>query len=330
MWYTLLTNGGKMLFLLRERKRLMKQICVALILLVTAFICGASLTLRVRALGQDSGCFQSSEPSIPGLQTLNDPETPEQPVYVYSLSPFKNVVPEAAYRKYDLEDALDLETAEKLRAILENAYPYKDLKTLEIQANRYLQSQGLQWIENLSLEEAIQAAQKAIYEAGEEASEDPEGALADLNSQLLYRYFQSLAPERARYDTVSDSTLTSAACTERREADGSFTYFLTVQVDTTVSKQDSLTLAAACGEEIQSQFILETGTYTFTFQNVSEPRDVTLELAGKQYSSDVCFFDSQSPEDADLVGFDSGMYPVYAKCVLTPPFDAVPEEAEDE
>lgn len=265
------------------------------------------------------------------LQSVKDTSRNDTLVPAYSLYPGETPVPDTACRRVDLEDGnMDAALARRLRAVVQASYPAKDVHSVQIAANTWLRENSLPGILELQAGEAVLAAQAAVWTltSGEEdayiktlegSGKNPD---TEQNVRSLYAYLLSRPEEAARYDTVSGWSLTEGSAIYRQDEDGVKTVTVSVRVDTTVSRQDLLTVSALWGGKAQSQLVTGAGEYSFTFRGTETAGEVLTALSGQQYGSDVYLLLGRQPEGPALITCHSGMYPVYTET----PIPLTPEE----
>lgn len=252
------------------------------------------------------------------------------------------------YRRVSLEDSgcFSDETAGKLRSVVQWSYPHKDTAAIQAGANPWLQSHGLPEIRQLQSGEAVLATQLALWEltnqgrfsvnrylSGWEDMTTPgwknhlkkvtnpdmakQALTGDSSSNVegLYRYLCSLKPAAPGCETVSDATLQDPVYSAVKEPDGSYTVTVSVDVRTTVGKQDDLTLRAECGGQVVEQPVTEAGSCTLCFSGLTARPEVTLEITGTQHGGDVYLFEGDSHK---LLGFDDSVLPVHARLLIKP------------
>lgn len=267
------------------------------------------------------------------MHCLKDTSRTDAPIPAYSLFPGESPASDMTCRRVDLEDGnLDAALARRLRAVVQASYPEKDVSSVQIAANTWLRERELPELQELQAGEAILAAQAAIWTltSGEtdvyikslEGTGKAPGA--ERNVRSLYAYLLARPEEAARYDTVSPRSVPEASAIFRQEKDGVKTVTVSVRVDTTVSRQDLLTVSVLWGGRTQSQLVTGAGEYDFTFRGTEEEGEVLAALSGQQYGSDVYLLLGDRPEGPALITCHSGMYPVYTEKTIP----LIPEETQ--
>lgn len=256
------------------------------------------------------------------------------------------------YRRINLEETTYFESsaAGKIRAVVLNSFPRKEVKVIQVRANAWLRRQGKPEITGLQSGEALLATQAAIWKlAGGErytidslysGSVDLEAAsqngyLGEVidkhmegqqetentaqNVRSLFDYLCNLEAEAPRYDIISEAVFENPVYTGEKEKDGTYTVAVSITLNIPVGKRDSLTVSAACGSWIQDQPVSNAGEYHFLFQGMSGELPVVMEISGEQYGGDVYLFDAEGGHDVSqpLVGYDSSRLPVHAQVTLT-------------
>lgn len=268
-------------------------------------------------------------------------------VTAYSADAAAEVRPGARYRRLNLEDSTYFSDAAagKLRAIVEESFPYLGLEDVQERANGWLESMGMLEIENLQSGEAILAAQIAIWKVAmghsysvnalfdgctdlgeyqsavvyrEELSQQITDS-TEKNIESLYTYFFNLEPAAPAISLISDASITRTVYSCVQE-DGGYTAAVSVTIQAEIREKDNLTLTASCGEETQAQPLMEAGEYAFTFTGLTQRSAVRLEIYGSQCGGDVYLFDAQGERESSqtLLGYDDSVMPVYCERVLTP------------
>ncbi len=268
----------------------------------------------------------------------------------FSADAAADMVPNTRYRRINLEDSgyFSRQDAMRIRAVVQNAFPRKTEAAVQLQANAWLERQGLAQIQQLQSGEVILAAQSAIWKIahGEDfviqsfysgsMADAGDGELAKVidaamqrqtptshtpqNVASLYAYFSSLEGEGKRCDVLSEKSFSDPSYTWEREADGSYTIRAAVRVTTAVTREDSLWISADCAGQTQSQALTAAGECRFTFRGVPELSKVCVEAWGEQSGWDVFLFDAEGEQEASetLTGYDGGTFPVYGQIVITP------------
>lgn len=257
------------------------------------------------------------------------------------------------YRRINLEDSTYAGgAAGKIRAVVLKSYPRVDVSSIEAAANQYLRAWGLPEITGLQSGEAILATQIAIWKLangkhytintffagmqdlnadwlGDYLSSDvvytdnttqTETENTAQNIESLYTYLYNLDPVGPMYDAVSESSFEKPVYSAVKAEDGTYTIKVSVNINTRIGEGDSLTLTAACGEDVISQAVTEAGTHTVTFTGLSDRLAVKLELNGYQNGGDVYLFDAEGERSASqsMVGYDNSLLPVHGELNVTP------------
>ena len=256
---------------------------------------------------------------------------------------------DTTYRRINLEDSTYYVgwAAGKVRAVVLNSFPYKDLEAVQTRANSWLRGQGLPEITQLQTGEAILATQIAIWKLANadhytinqhfsemmsmsdsmlartiytDVSAETESEYTSQNVESLFEYLCNLDAESPRYDAVSEASLEKPVYTAVKESDGTYTVTVKVSVNTTVGESDTLTLSATCGDLIENQSVNAAGEYMFTFQGLADREEVKVEINGYQCGGDVYLFDTLGERDASqtLVGYDDSILPVHGEITVTP------------
>lgn len=269
-----------------------------------------------------------------------------QSIAAYSADPAGQ--PADAYRRVNLEDTgrFDALTAGKIRAVVLNTYPCREVPALQTAANAWLRGRGLEEIRELQSGETVLAAQLALWQLA-----DPEGvtvrqyvsgwedmttaawrdcrnktADADMLSQkptewtawnveALYRFYAGLSPAEPGLETVSEAALANPEYITLQQSDGTYTVTVSVDIQTDVGARDELTLTAFCGSLTNAQAVPAAGTYSVCFDGLTERPEVKLVLSGIQHGGDVYLFEG---EGRSLVGFDDSLLPVRGELTVKP------------
>lgn len=255
----------------------------------------------------------------------------------------------ATYRRINLEDSTYYQggAAGKIRAVVLNSFPRKNIDAIQARANSWLRGQGQPEIVDLQSGEAILATQTAIWElangdhytvdsyyAGRTSlSESHLASVVDTstadqletdytaqNVESLYNYLTSLDAIGPQYDAVSEASLENPVYTAVKASDGTYTVTVRVDVNTRIGENDTLTLSATCGDLVQNQMVAEAAEYEFVFEGLADREAVKLELNGYQCGGDVYLFDALGERDASqtLVGYDDSKLPVHGEVTVTP------------
>ena len=276
-------------------------------------------------------------------------EKPTISIAVYCIDAGMDIQENVSYRAVNLEDGtgLDEDTAGKIRAILTQSFPRKNVRAIQARANAWLRCQGLPQIRNLQSAEAILATQAAIWTltggegdtihslysgqmpmeqrdlqillgktAEDDTSMQRETAYTAANVESLFRYFCSLAPEEPRCELLPGKVFQRPVCTIQEQRKETSTVTVHFFLDLKTNFRSRLVLSASCDGEIQSRTVSEAGEYEFVFQSRSENPEIILELTGEQYTNDVYLFLSEQIESQAFAGFSSGMVPVHSQTVL--------------
>lgn len=269
-----------------------------------------------------------------------------QSIAAYSAEPAGQ--PADTYRRVNLEDTgrFDALTAGKIRAVVLNTYPCREVPALQTAANAWLRGRGLEEIRELQSGETVLAAQLALWQLA-----DPEGvtvrqyvsgwedmttaawrdcrnktADADMLSQkptewtawnveALYRFYAGLSPAEPGLETVSEAALANPEYITLQQSDGTYTVTVSVDIQTDVGARDELTLTAFCGSLTYAQAVPAAGTYSVRFDGLTERPEVRLVLSGIQHGGDVYLFEG---EGRSLVGFDDSLLPVRGELTVKP------------
>ena len=253
----------------------------------------------------------------------------------------------SSYRRINLEDSTFHESgaAARLRSVILNSFPYiQDVSTIEAAANAWLNTNGETAISGLQIGEAMLATQQAIWAIthGDKytirshytgcGTYDGSGAVYQINADEtetensgdnilgLYTYLTNLKGMAPLDDAVSESTFEDVVYSAVKESDGTYTITVNFRVNTTVGSGDSMTLSAACGDQVQSQDLLSGGSYSFTFTGLTDRQEVTLEINGYQVGGDVYLFDAAGDRisSQSMIGYDDSTLPVHGEVVATP------------
>ncbi len=287
-----------------------------------------------------------SAPQI--FRLVNTQEDGGSPVAAYCADASARIRSGESYRRINLEDSSYFSdtVAGKLRAIVRQAYPQREIEDIQTAANLWLHARELPEIQELQSGEAILAAQIAIWKLTassgytvhalyggvmdltgysgsvtslQELNQHPTGYTAG-NIESLYTYFCNLEPAAPAAVLVSDASITRTVYTCGMSPEGSYTASVTVDVSVSLGEEDALTLTAACGDQRQEQPLTGSGMYTFTFTELPERSAVNLEIKGMQYGEDVFLFDGEGERESTqtLLGWHSGKLPVSCQRTLTP------------
>ena len=264
-----------------------------------------------------------------------------------------------SYRRTNLEDCTfyDDETAGRIRAIFLHSFPYlKDMTAIESSVNAWLTETGDHYtaVSGLTGAEAITATQIAIwviangedvelgsaYYYSEPYTEEEligeavysKDAYVDCtensrdttgnNIRMLYDYLISLSPAAPAQQAISDTSFVSTdmAAVPRSTGEG-YQLSVTATVNAVVNEGDALTLTAILGDQKLSTALTDgEQTYTFVFENVTDPQPVTLEINGYQTVADVFLFDANGDRSGSqsMVAYDDSRLPVHAETVVEP------------
>lgn len=268
-------------------------------------------------------------------------------IAVYCTDVDTNTSSGSNYRRINLEDSTYHASgaAARLRAVILNSFPYvQDLSVITGAANSWLSANGETAIEDLQIGEAMLATQQAIWSIthGDNYtikdhyttcySYDGSGSVYTINADEtetihtesnivgLFNYLMNLDGMAPMDDAVSEATFENVAYSAVKESDGTYTITVSFKVNTVVGAGDALTLSATCGEETQAQDLTSGGSYSFTFEGVSDRIEVTLEINGYQVGGDVYLFDAVGDRTSSqsMIGYDDSCLPVYGKVVASP------------
>ncbi len=261
------------------------------------------------------------------------------------------------YRRTNLEDCTfyDDTTAGRIRAIFLNSFPYlKDMAAIEASVNAWLAETGDHYtaVSGLTGAEAITATQIAIWvvangedvELGSpyyysepstaeeligevvyskdtyvDCTEDARDTTAN-NIQMLYDYLTALAPVAPAQQAISGASFTGTDMVAVAGSEG-YQISVTAGVNAVVNEGDALTLTAALGDQKLTTALTDgEQTYTFVFEDVTEPQPVTLEINGYQTVADVFLFDANGDRSGSqsMVAYDDSRLPVHAETVVEP------------
>lgn len=266
---------------------------------------------------------------------------------VYCTDVDTNTTSGSSYRRINLEDSTYHATgaAARLRAVILSSFPYiQEVSAIEASANIWLNANGETAIEGLQIGEAMVATQQAIWSIthgskytivnhysgfggydGAKAvyqinSEEIETEYSGDNIEALYNYLVNLKGMAPLDDAVSESTFENVVYSAAKNEDGTYTITATFTVNTTVGTGDALNLSASCDGQVQSVELLSGGQYAFTFENVSDRKEVKLEINGYQVGGDVYLFDATGDRDTSqsMIGYDNSRLPVHGEVVATP------------
>lgn len=251
------------------------------------------------------------------------------------------------YRRINLEDSTYHASgaAARLRAVILNSFPYiQDMSVITAAANTWLEANGEKAIENLQIGEAMLATQQAIWEIThgdsytvlepftECGTYDGSDAVYTINSEEkatnntkdnitgLYQYFLSLDGMAPQDDAVSEYTFENVTYHVVKEENGTYTITAEFDVNTTVDSGDQLTLSASCNGEVKSVALLQGGTYSFTFEGMTEQKEINLQINGYQTGGDVYLFDSEGDRSnaQSMIGYDNSCLPVHGEATASP------------
>lgn len=250
------------------------------------------------------------------------------------------------YRRINLEDSQYHETdaPARLRSVVLNTFPYISVEQVAVNANAVL---GEGTIRELTQGEVISATQQAIWEIthGNKYNVDQhygsiremdaydlsefvypesleacvEGVYTASNIENLYNYFLGLAGTAPMADAASEYSITDLRYDAVRQEDGTYTVTASYNIDASFSGEDSLTLTATCGDQVQSN-PLTAGQGAVTFTGLDDRKEVKLVISGYQTGGDVYLFDAMGDRTTSqsMVGYDSTTLPVYAEVIATP------------
>lgn len=285
---------------------------------------------------------------LPGKSGIG--EKPYGSAAAYCIDAAMDIRDNARYRLGNLEDSgcFDEETAGKIRAVLVQSFPQKNVRAIQARANVWLRRHGLPQIQDLQSAEAILAAQAAIWKltgkdqyliqalysgtmeptaadlwamldktAVDEPSLCAETAFTASNVESLFSYLCNLPPEGGRNALVSVGTFRETVFTSQREENGTLTVTARVMVEWEPDFRDRLTIVASCGDQFRQQELTQTGEYIFTFSGLPDGASVTAEISGEQYANDVYLFAPEYADSQPMAGFYSGMVPVQCRMVIT-------------
>lgn len=269
-------------------------------------------------------------------------------IAAYSMGASAEFRENTSYRRLALETSFSGETAGKLRAVVLNGYPGRDVGELQYRANSWLREKGLPEIMELQSGEAILATQIAVWQlaGGKQYTiVEPYYGWKDLttaswknylknvvhtetvyqqpsehsawNVEGLFRYLYNLESVEQKYDAVSEASLEDPVYSAVKEENGTYTVTASVCVNTTVSEGDVLVLGAECGQQEKNQPVTAAGTYTFTFTGLPARMAVKMEINGCQQGGDVYLFEDESGSQK-LVGYDDSVLPVHGEVTAVP------------
>ena len=314
-----------------------------------AFVCASPFVTDYTLTGAEGQTTFSGEDFVEVYHlTAEDAGNQDVSIAAYCVDTGGETPEKTGYRRVGLEDSgyFSSETAGKLRSVVQWSYPHKDTAAIQAGANPWLQSHGLPEIRQLQSGEAVLATQLAIWKLTNQGSFSVNQFLAGwedmttpgwknylrkvtnpdiagqkpteesaTNVEGLYRYLCSLNPAAPGCETVSDATLQDPVYSAAKEPDGSYTVTVSVDVRTTVGKQDDLTLRAECGGQVKEQPVTEAGSCTLCFSGLLDRPEVTLEITGTQHGGDVYLFEGECHK---LLGFDDSVLPVHSHLLIKP------------
>lgn len=271
-----------------------------------------------------------------------------QSIAAYSARAAGQLLEGDTYRRVNLEDAgqFDALTAGRIRAVVLEGYPCREVSALQTGANAWLRSRGQAEIRELQSGEAVLAEQLALWQLTEPGRftvrqyvsgwEDMTTAAwqeyrnrvaaADMlcqqptqytawNVEALCRYFAGLSPAEPGLDTVSEAALVNPEYAALQQPDGTYTVTVSVDIQTDVGERDELTLSGFCGNLTASQPVAKAGTYSIRFDGLTDRPEARLVLAGTQHGGDVYLFEGKG---RSLVGFDDSLLPVRGELTVKP------------
>ena len=250
------------------------------------------------------------------------------------------------YRRINLEDSRyhEADAPGRLRSVVLNTFPYISVEQVAMNANAVLGEGALQ---ELTQGEVISATQQAIWEIThgnkynvdqnygsirEMDAYDPsefvypesldacvEGTYTASNIENLYNYFLGLPGTAPMADAFSEYSITDLRYDAVRQEDGTYTVTVEYYIDAVIGSEDSLSLTATCGDQVQSNPVV-AGQGSVTFTGLDDRKEVKLVINGYQTGGDVYLFDAMGDRTTSqsMVGYDSTTLPVYAEVVVTP------------
>ena len=262
-----------------------------------------------------------------------------------------------SYRRTNLEDCTfyDNATAGRIRAIFLQSFPYlKDIASIETSVNAWLAETKSDYtaVSGLTGAEAITATQIAIWvvangkdvelgspyyysepyteeeligeavyskDAYVDCTEDSRDTTGN-NIQMLYDYLIALSPAAPAQQAISGGSFTGTDMVAIAGNKG-YQISVTADVNAVVNEGDALTLTAVLGNQKLSTALTDgEQTYTFIFENVTDPQPVTLEINGYQTVADVFLFDANGDRSGSqsMVAYDDSRLPVHTETVVEP------------
>lgn len=251
------------------------------------------------------------------------------------------------YRRINLEDSTYHESgaAARLRTVILSSFPYvQDMSEISENANIWLEQNGKPALQNLQIGEAMLATQQAIWEIthGEKYTildpltgmdtYDGSNAVYTINAEEtmsessesnitgLYEYLLSLEGNGPMDLAVSEASFRNLTYESVKEEDGTYSVTVSFELIATIDSDDNISLTATCAEETAEPDRNENGSYSVVFSNLSEPKEVTVEVTGTQTGGDVYLFDAVGDRGSaqSMIGYDNSTLPIYGKAVATP------------
>lgn len=273
-------------------------------------------------------------------------EGPYASIAVYCTDADTSTRSSANYRRINLEDSTYHASgaAQRLRSIVLNSFPYiQDPAAIQEAANTWLSANEKTLVQDIKIGEIMLATQQAIWKIthgekyqvtnpytgigtydGSDAvyqinAEETESEYTKTNIISLYEYFLAMEGTAATENAVSEYSFKNAQYTAKQE-NNAYTVTVSCDVEATIDADDTLTLAATCGDAIKSIVLDAPGTYSFSFEGLSERLPVKVEINGYQTGGDVYLFDALGDRTASqsFVGYDNSKLPVHAELELTP------------
>lgn len=275
-------------------------------------------------------------------------------ILAYCTDASTGTVKNTSYRRINLEDSTYYENgvAGKIRAVYLKGFPNLEVAAIQESANAWLKGQGLPEIQGLQSGEAILATQIAIWKLAngdhytinkffdgmQDLEEDWLGDYLSAqvvdtstasqqetehtaqNIESLFNYLYNLDAMAPQYDAVSEYSFERPVYNATRQDDGTYTVTVDFAVNTQIGAGDTLTLSAACGDQVKSQPLTQSGDYSVTFEGLADRLAVTLEINGYQQGGDVYLFDPEGGRHASqsMVGYDNSLLPVHGEIEVTP------------
>jgi len=242
----------------------------------------------------------------------------------YCLDAITNSVDGHVYRRVNLEDSpyFDTTTAERLRAIFTNSYPYTtDMEGLAAKINAWQKASRTDYtdVAYLTIPECITATQAAIwvltnnvtveevyYYTDPDRFNDPSYSFVDdsymdnpatpytaNNIQALFDFLLALDGIEPLDPLVSADSFLTTSADYYLQSDGRYNLVVKATVDAQNVHDDTMRLHASAGGRSSTSFLLRNGTneYTLTVYDVESPNaPVTLIAEGMQSAADVFLF----------------------------------------